>query len=174
MTLSRKAAIILGLLFFASLAVNLFFGGLVVGRAMHRGAGPFQRDFTMARMMSALPDEARESMRQAMREHGGQIGERRRAMMEAGQDLPAIMQSEPFDAEAARKAFREQRAKQMELQEVMQEAMITAMSRLSAEERRAFIEFQGRDRRGFRGRGGYGHMRRHEGAPGEKPPPDPE
>ncbi len=169
MTLSRKAAIILGALFFVSLAVNLFFGGLAVGRAMHRGAGPFQRDFTMTRMMSALPGEARESMRQAMREHGDQIGERRRAMMEAGQDLPAIMQSDPFDAEAARKAFREQRTRQMELQEVMQDAMISAMSSLSVEERRAFIEFQGRHRRG-----GPGHMRRREGPPGERPSPDPE
>lgn len=174
MTLSRKAAIILGALFFASLALNLFFGGLAVGRGLAHGARPFQPDFNMARMMRALPDQARDSLRQAIREHRPRIGERRRALKEAGRDLPAILRGDPFDAEAARKTFREQRTRHMELQEVIQEAMIAAMSRLSAEERRAFMEFQGRNHRGFRGRDGHGPMRRHEGPPGETPPLDSE
>jgi len=146
----------------ASLGVNLFVGGMVLGGRFHhpppgtffqsegreRGeAGRGMSAFLMDRMAGALPREARGEFRRAVGEHRAAMAEADKNFRETRDKLRAAMAAEPFDRAALDAAFAEMRTRMGESQAAMHAALTDAAARLSPEARKRLSEWDPRDRR---------------------------
>jgi uncharacterized membrane protein len=144
----------------ASLGVNLFVGGMVLGgRFHHPPPGMFQSEgrergaadrgmsaFVMDRMAGALPREARGEFRRTVGEHRAAMAEADKNFRGARDKLRAAMAAEPFDRAALDAAFAEMRTRMGESQAAMHAALTDAASRLSPEARKRLSEWDPRDR----------------------------
>jgi uncharacterized membrane protein len=142
---------------FVSIGVNLFLGGLVVGRWFageppriarfggEFGNAPDRFTQTMLRRMSdALPSQHREQFDAVMRErrreadaHFEKINESRRRVREA-------LGAERFDRAALEAASADLRLRQIELQKTLQDGIIAAAAQLPPEARRSLADWAGR------------------------------
>ena len=128
----------------ASLALNLVVVGLLAGAWISGGGkgGPGLRGIDRAAMglgayVMALPDEARA---QVLAAGGLAKGDRRarvRAFRQTRREMNAILQAEPFDAEALTALMDDGRGKIFETTGDLQAAFIAAFAALSPEQRAA-------------------------------------
>lgn len=168
MTRSRVIAIAL----FASLALNLFLGGVMVGRwlapqppAAAFEAGGFGGLIANMRAAAAmLPAEQQAALREAMGHHRTEIRQELIALRDARQAALATLAGEPFDRGATEAAFVELQMRSQAVQTAIHEAMLDAAERLPVEARRHLVE-SGRHWPGDRGMMGRG------GSPSHRPPP---
>ncbi|MCP4328077.1 MAG: periplasmic heavy metal sensor [Alphaproteobacteria bacterium] len=154
MTLSRRWALILGLLLALSLAMNFFVGGLVAGRAMGFKTGPFSGQigggqllqFTLKRIAKALPADERPILRQTLRSHRATIEARLAGLRDARLVVAESLRQEPFQPAQLNVALAELRSSQAALQEGIMTALAEAAGKLSPEGRRALAEWGDRSR----------------------------
>jgi uncharacterized membrane protein len=154
MTLSRPWAVTLGLLLAVSLAVNVFIGGLVAGRAIGTkpwqaageiGAGAGLR-FTLARIVDALPKDQRPVVEDIIRAHRGDITSALRALQAARSDAAAALRAEPFEPVALTAALGELKAASSDLQSTLFEALEDAAAKLTPAGRDALADWRWRSR----------------------------
>ena len=133
----------------ASLAINIFLAGTLVpglvrhvwdGPDMYHG-GPGMSGFAM-RM--PLPPEAREMMREAMRqsfrENRQGFAEQRERIRAARLKLADAVEQDPYDPEATRAAFFELESSISGMTRNVQDAMVSAIGRLGAAQRAEIAE----------------------------------
>jgi uncharacterized membrane protein len=172
MTIGRGWAVALGLLLVASLAVNVFIGGLIAGARMSRLPAVEATQWENRALWSRLSTQdraiAREVIRDRIRLARGMAADYRRAMGEVERSL----RTEPFDADRLRAALDRVRAMNEERAHAEFEGLVEAARRFSPEGRALIAEMRRPGLRGLLPPSGEGERR----APPERdarpaPPP---
>jgi uncharacterized membrane protein len=132
----------LGWALIASLALNLFFVGLI-GSTLWRWHD--RRDMASGFagagwMMPMLPEELRKQLRERMQEHRLDLRERGLEVRQARLAVIRALAAEPYDRAAADRAFADLRQKLARVQEVMHGTIVAAGADLTSEQRKALID----------------------------------
>jgi uncharacterized membrane protein len=141
--LAKRLSIILAV----SIALNLLFVGIAVGRRLHRHPPmPPPGRGALAPRPQGAPREAfgnrperegrRGQFRKLFREQGEALGNHRRTMGEARRATREALEKEPFDRTALEKALETLRKETTASQEVMHKALADAAAKGSPEGRR--------------------------------------
>jgi len=148
----------LGYLLIASLAVNLFLGGLYAGQWLEdwrRGpeserAAPMR--FHLGRFVDHLPQASREVARQAVERHRAEIRGAIQGIREARRQAGTALRAEPFAPEELEAALTKLRGHAGEAHQAMHQAMAEMAAKLPPEGRQALAETieRPRQRRGDR------------------------
>ena len=157
-------------LLIVSLALNLLFVGVVVGRIWIHGGRPVahERIFTGAieRLMKDLPEAKRQTASELLAHHREQVRTLRKQIRDARSAARDAVLSEPYDEDRVAKAlarFREIRAGQ---HQSMHDMIMALLKGLSLEERKQLLHHI---RAGFRHH--RGRWRHSDKARSESPPP---
>ena len=130
----------LRLLLIASLALNLFLGGLIAGAMLldgrpgkdhHRG----RRSFWAA--AEQLDPAQREAFRAVLRSEAEQARPRLQALRQARRDAAAAMAAEPYDPQAVRGALARARAEELALRAGVEDAVVSFAATLDQPDRAA-------------------------------------
>jgi uncharacterized membrane protein len=150
-TLNVRAGKWLAVALTASLAVNLFLGGIYASRwFMHSpgrmaeralGAGG-ERGMPafLERMAESLPPGERAKLTAAITKHQSEIASNGAAVREARRQVRDVATAENFDRAAAEKAFGDLRERSMRFQRSLHETLIDAAADLPPSARRQMVE----------------------------------
>jgi uncharacterized membrane protein len=116
-----------------SIALNLLLAGILVGRAFHRPPHPPERETPAFR---GERDGNRAPLRKLLREQGGELKEKRRAIAEARRTAQTALEAEPFDRAALERALEALRDETVASQKIMHGAIADAATKGTPEERR--------------------------------------
>jgi uncharacterized membrane protein len=124
-------------LLLVSLAVNLFFGGLVVAR--HVMAPPHPPEPRLPRLVEDLarhlaPADAA-ILHRVFAAHTAEIEERSANAAQARDRIRQAMSREPFDPAALRASFEDARSKDMDLRRAVQDVLLEAATAVSPDGR---------------------------------------
>ncbi|MDP6257597.1 MAG: periplasmic heavy metal sensor [Rhodospirillales bacterium] len=136
---SRRWAII----FFISLALNVFLGGLLVADKYfkgHRGAGFRGNVYSMPWARRVLGDEVRPMMRQIFRERREGFRGNRRARAELYNNVSAALAKEPFDQAELRQALGALQANLQAGHTAMNDMMAEFSSKLTTDQRKQLVQ----------------------------------
>lgn len=131
MNVSRRWLAALGVALTLSLAGNLLFAGMLLGR--HAGERPHM---SFLRPLPGAPDAARDVLRDAFRAHRGEMHARFRAHREARRQLAAVLAEPDLDPAALDRALAELAAATTGLQATAHAIMRDAAVRMPPEVRR--------------------------------------
>lgn len=145
-----------------SLALNVFAGGFILGRALAPqpeppilAEGPAMRGldnpFRFMRSAEVLPVESRMMFREAFRAQLPELRKQHRETRRLRVELALMMQAEEWDSDAVAAKLEELDAAQKRQRDAFKAAYIDAFGSLTAEERRLLIEAAG-SRRPERGK----------------------
>ncbi len=155
---TRKLAIALAV----SVGLNLFLGGMIASawiakrhyadRADRPPVAGLAGNFNFRGGFEAAGREVRPLAREIRREYGPRLRESGRDMRAARRAVGEILQRDDLDPAALQAAFLELRLASDAAQAAMHEVMIETMTRLTPDQRRAFLEgaIRSRPRRGDR------------------------
>jgi len=137
MTVSRRLLSLLGLLLLVSLGVNLFLGGLMLGRDVGGGsparpglAGGGMRA-ALEQLLKELPPDDRDIMRDAFEGHRADIVDRVQALRQARQQVARLLKAPSFDTTATTAAMQTVRERTVALQQAMQAVVLQTAPLLS-------------------------------------------
>jgi len=149
-TPKRRSWIVIALI--VSVGLNLFLGGLMVGRWI---SGPPHRPFATAergsggepgrflhRMASTLPPEHRPVFDAVISKHQNRIAELASEAREAREQVRAVLNKEPFDRAALDRAFENIRARNIALQTEIQMTISEAAAGLPPEARQRLADWR--------------------------------
>jgi len=146
MTVSGRTLSIIGVLLLASLGLNLFLGGLLVGREVSGGlplrpsqAGGGLRA-AIEQLLRDLPPGDRETARAAFEAQRADIVGRVQALRQARQQVARLLKTEPFDAAATAAAMQAVRERTAAVQETMQALVLQTAPQLSPAGRATIAE----------------------------------
>jgi uncharacterized membrane protein len=141
--MSRKKLLIL---LFASVAVNLFaigavVGGLTIARHPHRGDAQAMRPGpALWAAAEHLEPEQRQAFRHLLREQGRETGGHVRAARQARREAWSHMAEEPFDPDRINRELELARRVEMEARGAAEQRMVAFAGSLPAAERARFAE----------------------------------
>jgi uncharacterized membrane protein len=138
----KKVWVILGV----SLAINLFFGGLIAGRLMshrerpHQQAG-FEDDLGPRGFLkrSGLR-EAGPEVKQILRAQREQLKGNMRSLGQTREHVRVVLETEPYDAEAAAAAFARTREVSVQMQADMHKTLLDVSSKLTPAQRKRMAD----------------------------------
>jgi len=137
----------LGAALVASLALNLFLGGVMVGHRVNPGAGLLEGQITpanlkvrMERVLSVLPPNDATLVRGLFDAQRENLAQRFRALQESRKAIGAALRAQPFDPAAFTTAYEAMQARNQEWQAAIQAVIKAAIPQLSAEGRAAILE----------------------------------
>jgi uncharacterized membrane protein len=142
----RRWITVLGAALVVSLALNLFFFGVIAGhRLAGRGDGDWQwtpgrLKVGIERVLRALPDNDARVVRELFEAQRTDITQRFLAVQDARRAIGAALKAEPFDAAAFTAAYEAMQARSQELQAAIHGVIKAAIPRLSAEGRAIVAE----------------------------------
>jgi uncharacterized membrane protein len=123
----------------ASLAGNLFLGGLILGSKLRGGPedgrGAPQRSARLADVSERLDPAEADALRNLLRERSEQAEPRLAAIRAARREVDAVMAQPSYDQAAARQALARVRAEEAALRGEVDEALLAFAVRLDPEER---------------------------------------
>jgi len=141
---ARRWITALGAALVMSLALNLFFGGVIVGHRVGQGGGLLDGQMNpklrMERVLSALPENDAKLVRGLFEAQRDDIARRFRALQESRKAIGAALRGQPFDPAAFAAAYEAMQARSQEVQAAIQGVIKTAIPQLSAEGRAAIAE----------------------------------
>ena len=157
-TIGRKTALVLALVLFASLAANVFVGGIAVGRQLadpaRDGAWRWDRGRygraaegvppIVARMAGSLEPTLRDRFLGAVEAHRERMSEARGLVRAARRDIRSAMTAEPFDRSRLESAFAALRAANQGVQGALHGALADAIEPLPADARERLTHFRKR------------------------------
>lgn len=127
-----------------SVALNLFLGGVLLGywlsndpplQAWPRGAGIAAPGFSVAGILFAVPEAAREEAERMLSARAGDIERGIRSLREAQAGVVAAMAREPHDPAGVQSALQQLRARSGALQAVLHQALSDIAGELAGDER---------------------------------------
>ena len=137
MTVSSRLLSLLGLVLVVSLGINLFLGGLMLGRDFGGGlpvrpglAGGGMRA-ALEQLLKELPPDDRDIMRDAFEGHRADIVDRVQALRQARQQVARLLKAASFDTAAATAAMQTVRERTSALQQAMQAVVLQTAPLLS-------------------------------------------
>ncbi len=145
--MNKQTWLIVGLV--VSIAFNMLFVGIVVGRTIFGGPPPH-----MQWMMQDVGEETRRTVHQAMRETAEQTESTRKSLRRAQRELHKTIRAEEYDKEAVAQALSEVRRLTNEMQEIMHGQMVESLEMMAPEERLHVVRKISGARPGPRGPGG--------------------
>jgi uncharacterized membrane protein len=126
------------ILLVASLALNLFFGGMFVAR--HAFGPPRGPDAMLSRLIdelgSGLSDADRATLQDVFESHAAAIKARAGEAMHARAGIRAAMVAEPFDAGALTAAVDDASARDTTMRKALERMLLEAATQVSPEGRR--------------------------------------
>ena len=123
-----------------SLALNVFLVSALVGRyARDHGPGP-EGPIGFRGLTDGLPQAARETVRDSFRARRGEIRQERQELRAARRAVQEALAADPYDPDAARRAFGALREASGELARLAQDSLVEAAGRLPAAQRRELLE----------------------------------
>lgn len=139
---------LVSLLLFASLAINLFLGGLMAGRLFDlKPHGPRPHMERTERegaapgwMRRALGPEAGPVLDETWRRRAAEIEPIREALDQSRDAVVTAMEAEPFDSESYATALRDMQELRSRLYPIINEVMTEVVRRLTPEQRRRVVE----------------------------------
>lgn len=151
MTIDERATKWLVLALLASLAVNLFLAGLMVGRLLRSEperpvatTDPPGRRSPLAgvlrQTMERLPPKDRKAFRAALEEHRESLRAASLALAEARIKVRWTLQADAYDPIALNTAFSELKTRSLTFQDALHTAVADAMKRLPPKARRGLAE----------------------------------
>ena len=138
----------------ASLALNLFLGGVIGVRFWreHWRDGPERMAGQLgptARLAAAFPESGREKVKAALDAKQQELRDRGREFRRTRAEALQVLSAEPFDRAKVTAAFAEARRTADAMSMIAQDAIIEAGEKLTSEERKALRDrLAERDRRG--------------------------
>jgi len=125
------------ILLVSSLALNLFFLGLVAGRMVHTRPH-FDRDEadTRAFLRQSGLRNAGPEVKAILRQRRGQVRARMHDLGEARDHVRQSLQAEPYDPQALRHALQQTRDLTTQMQADMHEVMVDVAGKLDREQRK--------------------------------------
>lgn len=124
-----------------SLALNLLLAGLIGGAVVSGRGGPqpgIQAD--LGRMAEFLPRQDRMTIGREIRRDLRAAGVSRRDLARSIDDIAAVLEADPFDADAFAAIIRAQQGWQDQVRVIALDAVIRHLASLPVEERRAVAE----------------------------------
>lgn len=166
---TRKLAIALAI----SIGLNLFLGGAIASAWLVKrqyGEAPPPRagmagDFDFRGGLAALGGEARPLAREIRRKYGPRLREAGKAMHDARREAGRMLRADDIDPAELDKTLSALRARSDEAQAVMHGVLMEAMTNLTPDQRREFLEAAMR-------RGRRGDRRPPPGGPPPEGPPE--
>jgi uncharacterized membrane protein len=136
---------LLAIVLLTSVALNLFLGGIVVGKYIgqvseSKPGHPPHRMPRLRWMIQSLPEESREKIRPLLLEHRANIKFQKRRAREARRAVHQQLTASDFNPEALSKALEKLRQKMGEAQKVMHAVLVKMASQLDEEDRRRLSE----------------------------------
>ncbi|BBK38715.1 hypothetical protein STAQ_37930 [Allostella sp. ATCC 35155] len=123
-----------------SLALNVFLVSALVGRyARDHGPGP-GAPIGFRGLTDGLPQEARETVRDSFRARRTEIRQERQELRAARRAVQEALAADPYDPDAARRAFGALREASGELARLAQDSLVEAAGRLPASQRRELLD----------------------------------
>ncbi|MFO1189599.1 MAG: periplasmic heavy metal sensor [Alphaproteobacteria bacterium] len=140
---------VLGIAVVASLALNLFLGGLMAGDwLMGRTAPPpFAPMMSFSSMRHALGHDARPMVEAVMHQHHESIQHQIDAVRTARRDVAAALSAEPFDRAQLETALARMRAEVGQAQTAFHGAFVDVVSNLTLDQRQQLAKESQRRRR---------------------------
>ena len=144
----RRWITVLGAALVVSLALNFFFGGVIVGHRVNQGGGglpngPINPANLMKRMeqvFRVLPDADAKMLRGLFEAERPEMAQRFQALQESRRAMGAALKAEPFDPAAFTAAYEAMQARSQELQAAIHGVIKAAIPQLSAEGRAVILE----------------------------------
>ncbi len=167
---TRKLAIVLAV----SIGLNLFLGGAIASawlvKRQYGGLRPppqvgMAGDFDFRGGLAALGSEARPLAREIRREYGPRLREAGKAMQDARREVGRMLRADQIDPVALDVALADIRKRSDDAQAVMHQVLMEAITKLTPDQRRKFIEAAMR-------RGPGGDRRSPPGGPSPEGPPE--
>lgn len=137
---------LVSLALFGSLIVNLFLGGLMIGRwfdpnpARHRVERASTEGGAPGWMYRALGPEGAPALEKAWEAHAPSITPLREAMRNSREAVTATLEAEPFDRQAYADALANMRNGMDRFYTAINDVMLDVVSQLTPEQRRAVVE----------------------------------
>lgn len=159
----------------ASLAVNLFIGGVILGRQF-RGddgpkGGPRERvEFNLRRLAAYLPESEQDALREILKEHRRNLRAHFRDMRQSEQRVKNLLGAETVDLPALEAALEAHQTRAEELKAPLRDIILNVVAKLDHDTRQALVE----DLFAHRGPGPDGLPPRRPGMgefPGDRRPP---
>jgi uncharacterized membrane protein len=130
----------LATLLVVSLAVNLFLGGLLVGRVTGQAVQESQTRRSIQAMLAPLPEAKRQLVRKEIGTAMPRVREQFAALQNARAALAGEMVKPVLDNAALERGFAAVQAHSMAIGGELQRAIVRAMPSLTQDERRAMVE----------------------------------
>lgn len=144
---------LVALVLFGSLAVNLFLGGIMVGRWMephppgphHRPPGPGERPprepgAPPSWLQRALGPAGADALDETWRRHAPAIEPLREELRRSREAVTEALEAEPFDAKAYAAALGDMQARTARMFDAIHAAMVEVATNLTPEQRRMVVE----------------------------------
>ncbi len=136
---------LLAIVLLSSVALNLFLGGIVVGKYIgqvseSKPGHPPHRLPRLRWMIQSLPEESREKIRPLLREHRGNMKFQKRRAREARRAVHQQLTASDFNADALSEALEKLRQEMGEAQKVMHAVLVKIASQLDEEDRQRLSE----------------------------------
>jgi uncharacterized membrane protein len=130
----------LAVLLLASLAANLFFGGVLAGRATGEVAQESQTRRSIQAMLAPLPDAKRELVRKELGVAMPEVRRQFAALQKARAELAEEIVKPTPDRGALERGFTAVQTHTVAIGGALQQAMVRALPALTQEERRAVVQ----------------------------------
>ncbi len=161
----------LGAALVASIILNIFFGAFLVGRHFwhdgerhrhERHGETLTMRLELKALGAALPEEARQALRESMRARRDEVMPKLEAIHAARSEIIRLLSAEDLDAAALEAAFDRLARGLVDLQRPLEETILEAARRMTPEERRRMAATLARLQERYGGR-------RHGGTRDEEP-----
>ena len=143
---ARRWFTVLGAALVVSLALNLFFFGVIAGHRLSGRGGPAWQltpdrlKVGIERVLRALPDNDAKIVRELFETQRPDITQRFLALQDARRAIGAALKAEPFDPAAFTAAYEAMQARSQELQAAIHGVIKAAIPQLSPEGRAVIVE----------------------------------
>ena len=143
---ARRWFTVLGAALVVSLALNLFFFGVITGHRLSGRGGPDWQltpdrlKVGIERVLRALPDNDAKIVRELFETQRPDITQRFLALQDARRAIGATLKAEPFDPAAFTAAYEAMQARSQELQGSIHGVIKAAIPQLSPEGRAVIVE----------------------------------
>lgn len=134
---------IIGIVLFASLALNLFLGGWMVGADKfapppHGGRGAFFEAFNAK--ADALPEPARAEVKKILAEHQPKLKRQMKKIMQSRDAIDRMYKRKDYSRAEAEERFASMQQQSIRMQELAQAMMLDLADALPPEQRAKFME----------------------------------
>lgn len=141
----RPSRRLLAVLLFISVVLNLFLGGITLGRMLHGDVWPWQNPYVrefgpftgraIQKLVRNLDSADRETVVNTLRPHRDELAKYSKDIRDQREKVEALMSQPQFDRKATDEAFAEIRKRGDELQAALGEMILDAIEKLPPQAR---------------------------------------